>query len=272
MNRSTDDRGGTRPQLVVVPGGAGNGPAGPDALPDRAAHGEERTGRAGGGSSGRDTTTPQPSSSHEAELREELRERTADLQRLKAEYDNYRKRIRRDRLAVRQIAVANVLDRLLPVLDALAEAREQGEVTGGFQRVAEVLETELAALGLEPLGTVGETFDPRVHEALSYAYAPADTRGPAPAAYARTGSGTPTETGTSAGTQTPTDRQTPTDPQPSADTRAAAGARAPAERSEPPACAEILRLGYRVGDHLLRPAQVTVAEAARPTTGTGRRD
>lgn len=97
-----------------------------------------------------------------------LGERTRDLQRLKAEYDNYRGRVHRDRLAVREIAVANVLARLLPVLDAVAEAGRNGELTGGFLRVARQLEDELAALGLAAFGAPGEPFDPRVHEAVAY--------------------------------------------------------------------------------------------------------
>ncbi|MEV0375917.1 nucleotide exchange factor GrpE [Streptomyces sp. NPDC050636] len=236
MNRSTDTRGGPRPQLVIVRGGLGDGP---DALPDRAARGQEQTGRAAGGSSERDGTTAPPSS-QEAELRAELRERTADLQRLVAEYDNYRKRIRRERLAVRQIAVANVLSRLLPVLDALTEARAQGEVTGGFQRVAQALETELTALGLESFGTAGEPFDPRVHDAVSYAYEPAEMR-------------TPTDAGAAA------DAYRPPGTRPPADTST------PSDQGGRPACTAILRLGYRVGDQLLRPAQVAVTESARPT-------
>jgi len=99
-------------------------------------------------------------------LRAELRERTADLQRLQADYDNYRKRVRRDRLAVGEIAVANVLSGLLPVLDAVDRAHQHGEVTGGFQRVVELLESRLAALGLQPVGMAGDPFDPAVHEAL----------------------------------------------------------------------------------------------------------
>ena len=101
-------------------------------------------------------------------LRARLRERTADLQRIQAEYGNYRRRVRRDRLAVGEIAVANVLAGLLPVLDAIDQARRQGEVTGGFQRVADVLEAELATLGLESFGAVGDPFDPTLHEAVSY--------------------------------------------------------------------------------------------------------
>ncbi|MEV5322470.1 nucleotide exchange factor GrpE [Streptomyces sp. NPDC052687] len=100
-------------------------------------------------------------------LRARLRERTADLQRLRSEFDHYRARVRRDRRAVGEIAVANVLAGLLPVLDAIDEARAQGEVTGGFGRVAEVLEKELGALGLRSFGAPGDPFDPAVHEAVS---------------------------------------------------------------------------------------------------------
>lgn len=100
-------------------------------------------------------------------LREQLRERTADLRRVKSEYDTYRKRVRRDRRAVGEIAVANVLTGLLPVLDAIDQARRQGEVTGGFRRVADLLEAELASLGLRSFGTAGDPFDPALHEAVS---------------------------------------------------------------------------------------------------------
>lgn len=151
MNRPPHARGPARPQLALVGRGPQDGPA---VLPSRTSPGEERT----------DTGRPAPS---EATLRAELRERTADLQRLKAEYDNYRKRVRRDRQAVAEIAVANVLSRLLPVLDALAEAEDQGEVTGGFQHVADALEAELAALGLQPVGKPGTPFDPTRHEAVT---------------------------------------------------------------------------------------------------------
>jgi molecular chaperone GrpE len=100
-------------------------------------------------------------------LRTELRERTADLQRITAEFDNYRKRVRRDRRALGEIAVANVLTGLLPVLDAITEAHRHGEVTGGLRQVAGALEAQLAALGLESFGAPGDPFDPAVHEAVS---------------------------------------------------------------------------------------------------------
>ncbi|MFD8411008.1 nucleotide exchange factor GrpE [Streptomyces sp. NPDC059650] len=101
-------------------------------------------------------------------VHDRLAERTADLQRLKAEYDNYRKRVQRDRLAIREIAVANVLAGLLPVLDAIDQAREHSNVDPGLLAVADVLETQLATLGLQEVGNPGEPFDPTRHEAVSY--------------------------------------------------------------------------------------------------------
>ncbi|MGW7466046.1 nucleotide exchange factor GrpE [Streptomyces xantholiticus] len=145
-----------------------------------------------------------------AKLRAQLSERTADLQRTKAEYDNYRKRVRRDRRAVQEIAVANVLAALLPLVDTVEQAREHGEASKAFTPVADLLEAQLAALGLQSVGDVGEPFDPKVHEALEY-----------------------TES----------------------------------EQQERPVCSAVLRSGYRVGDHLLRPAQVVVT--GPPTTTTG---
>ncbi|SEG81178.1 molecular chaperone GrpE [Actinacidiphila yanglinensis] len=100
-------------------------------------------------------------------LRARLGERTADLRRLRSEFDGYRRRTHRDRRAVGEIAVANVLTGLLPVLDAIEQAHRYGEVTGGFRHVAGVLEAELAALGLRSYGAPGDPFDPAVHEAVT---------------------------------------------------------------------------------------------------------
>ncbi|MFI8951382.1 nucleotide exchange factor GrpE [Streptomyces sp. NPDC053750] len=132
-----------------------------------------------------------------ARLRKEHAERTADLQRLQAEYANYRKRVRRDRLAVREIAVANVLAGLLPVLDVLEQEREHT----GSGPVAEILGERLAALGLQTVGEPGEPFDPALHEAVTYQAT---------------------------------------------------------DRASRPVCTGVLRRGYRVGEQLLRPAQVSV--------------
>jgi molecular chaperone GrpE len=101
-----------------------------------------------------------------------LDERTTDLQRLKAEFDNYRKRVDRDRAAMADQAVAGVLAHLLPVLDDIDRAREHGEVTGGFRSVADALDASLAKLGLERFGDAGDLFDPLVHEAVTHQHSP----------------------------------------------------------------------------------------------------
>ncbi|WP_431043476.1 nucleotide exchange factor GrpE [Streptomyces sp. P1-3] len=106
------------------------------------------------------------------QVRTALNERTADLQRLQAEYQNYRRRVERDRVTVKEIAVANLLSELLPVLDDIGRAREHGELVGGFKSVAESLETVAAKMGLQQFGKEGEPFDPLVHEALMHSYAP----------------------------------------------------------------------------------------------------
>jgi molecular chaperone GrpE len=134
---------------------------------------------------------------------QQLAERTADLQRVTAEYANYRKRVERDRAAVREQAVANVLSGLVPVLDDIGRAREHEELVGGFKSVAESLEAAVTKLGLESFGENGEPFDPKVHEALMHSYSPDVTE---------------------------------------------------------PTCIKILQPGYRVGERILRPARVEVAE------------
>ena len=104
--------------------------------------------------------------------RVQLAERTADLQRLQAEYQNYRRRVERDRVAVKEIAVAGLLTELLPVLDDIGRAREHGELVGGFKSVGESVESVVAKLGLQQFGKEGEPFDPLVHEALMHSYSP----------------------------------------------------------------------------------------------------
>ncbi|WP_455356875.1 nucleotide exchange factor GrpE [Streptomyces sp. SYSU K217416] len=106
------------------------------------------------------------------QVRTALNERTADLQRLQAEYQNYRRRVERDRVTVKEVAVANLLSELLPVLDDIGRARDHGELLGGFKSVAESLETVAAKMGLQQFGKEGEPFDPTIHEALMHSYAP----------------------------------------------------------------------------------------------------
>jgi molecular chaperone GrpE len=97
---------------------------------------------------------------------QQLAERTADLQRLQAEYVNYRKRVERDRAQARQQGEAAVLRSLLTVLDDIGRAEQHGELSGGFKAVADALTQALKAHKLEAFGAEGDPFDPRLHEAL----------------------------------------------------------------------------------------------------------
>ena len=97
-----------------------------------------------------------------------LEERTRDLQRVQAEYANYRKRADRDRLAAGDLAVGRALAELLPVLDDLDRARAHGDLIGGLKAVADKLEDALTKLGLEEFGEVGDPFDPAIHEAVMH--------------------------------------------------------------------------------------------------------
>jgi molecular chaperone GrpE len=105
-----------------------------------------------------------------SDLQAEIAERTADLQRVQAEYANYRRRVDRDRQAVGETALASVFANLLPILDDIDRARSHDEVVGGFALVADGIEATLAKLGLERFGDAGEPFDPTVHEALTHGF------------------------------------------------------------------------------------------------------
>jgi molecular chaperone GrpE len=105
-------------------------------------------------------------------LAAELAERTADLQRVQAEYANYRRRVDRDRVANQELALAGVLANLLPVLDDVGRARQHGELEGGFRSVGEALEAITAKLGLVQFGVAGDPFDPQLHEALTHTHSP----------------------------------------------------------------------------------------------------
>jgi len=118
------------------------------------------------------TVEEAPAAGQRSDAEARLAERTADLQRLQAEYANYRKRVDRDRAAVREQAVATVLTGLLPVLDAIDQAREHGELSGGFKSVADSLAAALGKLGLVAYGEKGDAFDPKIHEALTHTYSP----------------------------------------------------------------------------------------------------
>lgn len=137
--------------------------AGSDAAPDGAAGEEGQPAAESGGV----TTVPHVHAELEA-LRKELDERTRDLQRVGAEYANYRKRVERDRAAVIEQAIGNVIGSLLPVLDDIDRAREHGDLVGPFAAVADQLVGALSKYGLTGFGEVGDPFDPTKHEAVTH--------------------------------------------------------------------------------------------------------
>jgi molecular chaperone GrpE len=101
-------------------------------------------------------------------VEQQLAERTADLQRLQAEYLNYKRRVERDRELVRENATYQALAPIIEVLDNIERAREHGPLDAGFRGVAEQLERVVAAQGLVKFGEPGDAFDPTIHEALSH--------------------------------------------------------------------------------------------------------
>ncbi|SNT65028.1 molecular chaperone GrpE [Asanoa hainanensis] len=136
-------------------------------------------------------------------LRVDLEERTRDLQRVSAEYANYRKRVDRDRGVAAEQTTGLVISSLLPVLDDLDRAREHGDLVGPFGSVAEQLVTALGKFGLTAFGEKGDPFDPTRHDAVAHLTS--------------------------------------------------------AEVTEP-TCIDVMRRGYQLGDRLLRPALVAVAD------------
>jgi molecular chaperone GrpE len=148
-------------------------------------------------------TESAPGSAVLGELRSTLDERTADLQRVTAEYANYRKRVERDRMVSAENAVGMVLSALLPVLDDIDRARDHGDLTGPFASVAEQFSTVVTKLGLTAFGAKGDAFDPKLHEAVAHLTS--------------------------------------------------------AEVTEP-TCIDVMRRGYLLGERLLRPAMVAVAD------------
>lgn len=100
-------------------------------------------------------------------LTKELAERTNDLQRVNAEYANYRKRSDRERAEIVPLAQAALLTQLLPVLDDIDRADEHGDLTGGFKNVADGLRKVLTDAGLEEFAAEGDQFDPQIHQAVA---------------------------------------------------------------------------------------------------------
>lgn len=105
---------------------------------------------------------------HSEVVESDLAVLTADLQRLQAEYANYRKRVERDRALAHELAIGAVLNEILPVMDDIDRAQEHGELQGGFKAVADRLANVTTKIGLEKYGEAGSAFDPQIHEALMH--------------------------------------------------------------------------------------------------------
>ena len=101
-------------------------------------------------------------------MKSSLADLTNDLQRLSAEYANYRRRVDRERQLVAENAAYKALTPVIEVLDTIDRAKEHGELDGGFKAVADQLERVVAASGVVRFGEPGEAFDPTRHEALSH--------------------------------------------------------------------------------------------------------
>ncbi|OAH30377.1 molecular chaperone GrpE [Corynebacterium stationis] len=102
-----------------------------------------------------------------SDVEAQLAERTEDLQRLNAEYTNYRRRTERDRQAVIENAKSQVIAAFLPILDDLDLARQHGDLNEGpLKAIADKLSSTLASQKLEGFGEEGDAFDPEIHEAV----------------------------------------------------------------------------------------------------------
>jgi len=113
--------------------------------------------------------SPEAGGQDSAANAEKVAELTADLQRVQADFANYRKRALRDQEVAERRSKAVVVNQLLPVLDDLDRARSHGDLDSGpLKSVADKLVGVLAGLGLTPFGVVGEAFDPSLHEAVQH--------------------------------------------------------------------------------------------------------
>lgn len=102
------------------------------------------------------------------DLSSQLAERTEDLQRVTAEYANYRRRVDRDRTLVVDQAAERFATGLFPIVDDIERARDHGDLTGAFKLVADRILGLLDGLGVEAFGAAGDAFDPSLHEAVMH--------------------------------------------------------------------------------------------------------
>ena len=131
--------------------------------------GEKREGAPASAPEGSAPGSPASAEAAESPVSDEAAELKADLQRLKAEYDNYRKRAIRQEQAAAERAKALVVHQFLGVLDDLERARAHGDLESGpLKSVADKLSGALESLGLTSFGEEGDEFDPSLHEAVQH--------------------------------------------------------------------------------------------------------
>jgi molecular chaperone GrpE len=117
-------------------------------------------------------TTEAPARSGDGDLAAQLAERTEDLQRVSAEYANYRRRVDRDRSLAADQAAERFAAQLFPIVDDIERARDHGDLTGAFKVVADRVLGLLDGIGAAPFGTTGDPFDPSLHEAVMHDTSP----------------------------------------------------------------------------------------------------
>ena len=119
-----------------------------------------------------ETPVAQAPAADGGDLQKQLAERTDDLQRVTAEYANYRRRVDRDRSLVVDQAAERFATQLFPIVDDIERARDHDELTGGFKLVADRILGLLDGLGVEAFGKPGDPFDPALHEAVIHDTSP----------------------------------------------------------------------------------------------------
>ena len=97
---------------------------------------------------------------------------TSDLQRVQADFQNYRKRVDKERFESTDVVTGLVLAQFLGALDDVDRAQEHGELTGGFKAVADQLTSTVSKLGLTKFVDTGVVFNPHIHEALMHETSP----------------------------------------------------------------------------------------------------
>ena len=115
-----------------------------------------------------ETTTEVVTEEVAAESKDPVAALTEDLQRLQAEFANYRKRVERDRTLAAEVAISSVLLEFLAVLDDLDRAETHDELSGGFKAVVDQIISTTSKLGLEKFGEAPSLFDPNIHDALMH--------------------------------------------------------------------------------------------------------